>query len=156
MVRIQKVLEEISDFSFDFEHISGKHKFVSDFWSRFSSDNKDEEPIPYLTDTSLLANVSYMSYLDNMCDFNYDTLQGICIKHTFPVTRSHAKLQKIAIPPLFKRGLTANVPTQKPCLLKDPPAVFAHKRSTALPLVDLGTTAPKKPECGRPPNIGVI
>ncbi len=72
-VRIQKFLKEILDFSLDFEHISAKHMFVSDFWSRFSSDNKDEEPIPYLTDTSLLANVSYMSYLDNMYDFNYDT-----------------------------------------------------------------------------------
>ncbi len=38
MVRIQKCLEEISNFSFDFEHISGKHMFVTDFLSRFSSD----------------------------------------------------------------------------------------------------------------------
>ncbi len=34
----QTVLAEISDFSFDFEHISGKHMFVSDFLSHFSSD----------------------------------------------------------------------------------------------------------------------
>ncbi len=36
-VRIQKFLEKISDFSFDIEHISGKHMFVSDFLSRFSA-----------------------------------------------------------------------------------------------------------------------
>ncbi len=53
---IQTIFGEISDFSFDFQHISGKHMFVSDFLSRFSSDNNDEEPIPYLTDTSLLNN----------------------------------------------------------------------------------------------------
>ncbi len=45
-IRIQKSLEEISDFSFDFQHISGKHMFVSDFLSRFASDNKEDEPIP--------------------------------------------------------------------------------------------------------------
>ncbi len=61
MVHSQKFLEEIWDFSFDFEHISCKHMFVSYFLSHFSSDNKDEELIPYLTDTSLLGNVSYMS-----------------------------------------------------------------------------------------------
>ncbi len=57
---------EISDFSFDFEHKSGKHMFVSDFLSHFSSDNKYEEPIPYHTDTSCSDNVSYMSYVDTM------------------------------------------------------------------------------------------
>ncbi len=36
-----------SDFSFDFQHISGKHMFVSDFLSRFSSDNINDEYIPY-------------------------------------------------------------------------------------------------------------
>ncbi len=92
MVRIQKFWEEISDFSFDFEHM-----FVANFLSCFSSDNKDEEPIPYLTDTTLLINISNMSYLDNMCDYNHDTQQGICTKHAFSVTRSQAKLQKIAI-----------------------------------------------------------
>ncbi len=44
-IRIQKCLEEISDFSFDFQHISGKHLFVSDFLSCFSSDSKEDEPI---------------------------------------------------------------------------------------------------------------
>ncbi len=66
-IRIQKFLEEISDFSFDFQHISGKHMFVCDFLSHFSSDNNDEEPIPYLTDTSLLNNASYMTQLDTIC-----------------------------------------------------------------------------------------
>ncbi len=57
---IQKFLEIFQDFSFDFQHISGKHMFISDFLSRFSSDNNDEEPIPYLTDTSLINNVSWL------------------------------------------------------------------------------------------------
>ncbi len=65
-IRIQKYLEEISDFSFDFQHISGPHMFVSDFLSRFSSDNNDEKPIPYLMDTSLLNNASYMTQLDTL------------------------------------------------------------------------------------------
>ncbi len=108
-VRIQKYLEEISNFSFDFEHISGKHIFVSDFLSRFSS-----ETIPYLTDTSCLNNVSYMSYLDNMCNFNYETNQGICTKHSFPLRRSQTNLQKITIPSLFKGGITASSSTHRP------------------------------------------
>ncbi len=51
MVKIQKFLEEISNLLFDIEHISGKHMFVSDFLSRFSSDNTYEGQIPYLTDS---------------------------------------------------------------------------------------------------------
>ncbi len=77
-IRMQKYLEEILDFSFDFQHISGKHMFVSDFLSCFSSDNTEDEPIPYLIDTSLLTDASYMSQLDDICKFNYDTDQGIC------------------------------------------------------------------------------
>ncbi len=91
-VCIQKYLQEISDFSFDFQHISGKHMFVSDFLCCFSSDNMDEEPIPYLTDTTLLDDASYMSHLDDICQFNYDTFQGTCTAHSFPLTRSQAKL----------------------------------------------------------------
>ncbi len=98
MVRIQKCLEKNSDFSFDIEHISGKHMFVSDFLSHFSSNNKDEEPIPYLTDTSSLSNDSYMSYLDDMCEYNYDTKQGYCTQYSFPLTRSKSKVQKIVLP----------------------------------------------------------
>ncbi len=145
MVCIQIFLEEISNFSFNIEHISGKHIFVSDFLSHFSSDNQDEEPIPYLTDTSCLDNASYMSYLDSMCAFNYATNQGICTKHSFPLTRSQAKLQKIAITSLFKGGTMVSGPKQRPpSLLRDPPSVLAGKRSTALPPADLGTIAPKK------------
>lgn len=72
-----------TDFSFDIEHISGKYMFIYDFLSRFSSDNHDEEPIPYLTDTNCLRNESYMSYLETMCKNNYSTKKGICtaIKH---------------------------------------------------------------------------
>ncbi len=74
-IRIQKFLEEISDFLFDFQHISGKHMFVSDFISRFSSDNNYEEPMAVSTDTSLLNNASYMTQLDAICKFNYNTGQ---------------------------------------------------------------------------------
>ncbi len=88
-VRIQKCLEEISDFSFDFQHISSKHMFVSNFLSHFSFNNKDEEPI---TDTTLLDDASYMSHLDDICQFNYDTLQGFCTSHLLPLMRSQAKL----------------------------------------------------------------
>ncbi len=52
--------------------------------------------------------------------------------------------------------LTVNVPTQKPTLLRDPLTLLAHKRSTALPPVDLGTTAHKKHGHGRLPNIRVV
>ncbi len=90
-VCIQTFLEEISDFSFDFQHISCKHRFVSDFLSLFSSNNKDEETISYLTDTTLLDDVCYMSYLDDICQFNYVTLQGVCTSHSFPLTISQAK-----------------------------------------------------------------
>ncbi len=84
---IQKFLEEILDFSFDFQHISGKHMFVSDFISRFSSFN-DEEPIPYLTDTSILNNASCMTQLDAIFKFIYYMGQGICTSHSFPFARS--------------------------------------------------------------------
>ncbi len=72
-IRIQKFWEKISDFSLNFQHISGKHMFVSDFLSHFSSDNNDDETIPYLTDTSLLDDASYMSQMDNICNYNYET-----------------------------------------------------------------------------------
>ncbi len=80
-VRIQNFFEEMSDFSFDFQHISGKHIFVSDFLSHFSSNNKDEEPISYLIDTTLLDDGSYMSHLDEICQFNYDTFRE-CVRLT--------------------------------------------------------------------------
>ncbi len=124
MFRIQKCLEEISDFSFDLQHISGKHMFVFDFLSWFSSDNNDEEPIPYLTDTSLFNNASYMTQLDAICKFNYNTGQGICTSHSFPITKSQAKMQKIAIPSLFKPSTDRPDPAAKASLLRDPLAVF--------------------------------
>ncbi len=118
----------ISDLLFDIEHISGKYKFVSDFLSLFSSDNKDEEPIPYLTDTSSLINDLYMSYLDDMCANNYDTQQGYCTQHSFPLTRSQSKVQKIVLPSLFKSGKTATgSPTKPPSVLRDPPLSWRVK-----------------------------
>ncbi len=155
-VCIQKFLEEISDFSFDFQHISGKHMFVSDFPSHFSSDNIDDEPIPYLTDTSLLHNASYMSQLDAICQFNYDNCQGVCTSHSFPVTRSQAKLQKIAIPSLFKTNTASTGLTVKVCILRKPPAATARKRLTALPPLDVSQSAPEKRRCVRPPTKWVI
>ncbi len=66
-----------------------------------------------------------LSHLDDICQFNYDTFQGICTAHSFPVTRSQAKLQKIAIPSLFKRNSATCGPKQKPSVPRDPPAVMA-------------------------------
>ncbi len=111
-IHIQNFLEEISDFSFDFQHISGKDMFVSDFLSHFSSDNND-----YLMDTSLLSNASYMIQLDAICKFNYSTGQGICTSHSFPITRSQAKLQKIAIPSIFKPSTDRPGPSAKGSVL---------------------------------------
>ncbi len=68
--------------------------FVSDFLSRLSSNNKDEEPIPYLTDTSSLSIDSYMSYLDDMCVNNYDTQQGYCTQHSSPLFRGQSSTYK--------------------------------------------------------------
>ncbi len=116
---IQNFFEEISDFSFDFQHISGKHMFVSDFLSCFSSDNNDEETIPYLTDTSLLNNASYMTQLNAICKFNYNTGQGICTSHSFPITRLQGKLQKIAIPSLFKLSTDRPGTAAKASVLRD-------------------------------------
>ncbi len=91
--------------------------FVSDFLSCFSSDNNDEEPIPYLTDTSLLNNDSYITQLDAICKFNYNTGQSICTSHSFPITRSQAKLQKIAIPSIFKPSIDRPGTTAKASIL---------------------------------------
>ncbi len=49
--------------------------FVSDFLSRFSSDNKEDEPMPYLTNTLLLNITSNMS-VRRYFKFNYNTGQG--------------------------------------------------------------------------------
>ncbi len=143
-IRIQKFLEEISDYSFDFQHISGKHMFVSDFLSRFSSDNKEDKPIPYLTDTSLLNKVSYMSRLDTICKFNYNTGQGVCTSHLFPITRSQAKLQKIAIHSLFTPSTDRPRPAVNASILHVPPAVLISKKSTALLPLNVSQPTPEK------------
>ncbi len=111
--------------------------FVSDFLSRFSSDNNDEEPIPYLTNTSLLNNTSYMSQLDAIWKFNYNTGQDICTSHSFPITRSQANIQKIAIPSLFKPSTDRLGPAAKASILWDPPAVLTRKRTTSLTPLDV-------------------
>ncbi len=130
--------------------------FNSDFLSRFSSDNNDEEPIPYLTDTSLLNNASYMTQLDAICKFNYNMGQGVCTSHSFPIRRSQAKMQKIAIPSLFKPSTDRPDPAAKGSVLRDPPAVFTRKRSMTLPPLDVSQTAPEKRRCGRPPKKRAI
>ncbi len=67
------------------------------------------------------------------------------------IPRAQAKLQKIAIPSLFKGGTPVSGPKQRPpSLLRDPPAVLAGKRSTAFPPDDLGASDPKKRGRGRP------
>ncbi len=124
--------------------------FVSDFLNLFSSNNKDKEPITYLTDNTLLEDASYMSHLDDIFQFNYDTLSGVCMFHSFPLMRSQAKLQKIAIPSLFKTNPAPSGPNPKASVLRDPPAIVASKRSTALPLIDLNQTTPKKRGRGCP------
>ncbi len=93
-IHIQTFLEEISDFSFDFQHLSCKHM-----------------------DTSLLNNDSYMTQLDAICKFNYKTGQDICTSHSFPITRSQAKLQKIAIPSIFKPSTDRPSTTLKASIL---------------------------------------
>ncbi len=65
-VRIHKFLEEISEFSFDFQNISVKHMFVSDFLSHFSSAKENEERIPLLTNNSSLETSSYMTKIDDL------------------------------------------------------------------------------------------
>ncbi len=125
--------------------------FVYDFLSRFSSNSIDEEQIPYLTDTTLLDDASYMSHLEDMCQFNYDTLQRVCTSHSFPLMRSQAKRQKIAIPSLFKTDQATSGPNPKASVLRDPPAIMASKRSTALAPIDLNQTTHKKRGHGCPP-----
>ncbi len=85
-IRIQKFLEELSDYSFTFEHVSGKNMLVSDFLSRFSNNNDDGEAIPFLIDTSSLSNKKFMSLLDSKCNYDYTTNSGLC---TGPMFSSH-------------------------------------------------------------------
>ncbi len=86
-----------------------------------------------------------------MCPFDYATNQGLCTQHSFPLTRSQAKVQKIAMPSLFKGGTMVIGSIQRPpSLLRDPPAVLVSKRSSELQPAELETTAPKKRGLGRP------
>ncbi len=127
-----------------FQHISGKHMFVSDFLSQFSSDNKEYEPILYLTDTSPLNNALYMSQLDAICKFNYNMGQGVCTSHLFPITRSQAKLQKIAIHSLFTPSTDRPRPAVNASILHVPPAVLISKKSTALLPLNVSQPTPEK------------
>ncbi len=93
----------------------------------FSSDNTDDEPIPYLTDTTLLNDATYMSQLDAICQFNYVTCQGVCTSHSFCLTRSQAKLQKITIPILFKSNTGTVDLLRKQAFLKIPQLLWLGK-----------------------------
>ncbi len=97
-----------------------------------------------------------MSQLDAICKFNYNTVQGVCTSHSFLITRSQAKLLKIAIPSLFTPSTNRPGPAVKANILWDPPAVLTRKRSTALPPLDVSQPAPEKWRCGRPPKKRVI
>jgi hypothetical protein len=137
--RIQKFLEELSDYSFTIEHQSGKHMFISDFLSRFSSPEIENFSIPFLTSTSSLTGKSYMSYLDRICNYNYANDSGKCSHHSYPLTRSQAKIQKVTLPDLFQksqkssRKISPVVRTPIPELIPDKPP-------------------PVKRWCGRPPK----
>ncbi len=97
-----------------------------------------------------MGNESYMSYLDKICDFNYHIKQGFCTQHAYPLTHSQAKLQKIAMPSLFKSGKLVNGSGQRPSsLLRDPPTVLASKMSSAVDNTALPTIPNKIPTLGR-------
>ncbi len=101
--------------------------FVSDFLSRFSSANENEEPI---LKNSSLDTSSYMTKIDDLCQYDYIT--NIC-SHSFPLTRSVSTLKQVAIPNLFQPDTSR--PARKASILRDPPAVMAGKRSTIVPSV---------------------
>ncbi len=61
----------------------------------------------------------------------------------------------MAIPSLFGRDQATAKPSQKASILRDPPSFMTRKRSTALPLLDVSQTVPKKRGCGRPCAIRV-
>ncbi len=100
-IRIPKFFEEISDYSFTFEHVSGENMFVLDFFSHFSNNNDEWEAIPFVTDTSILSNKYFMAFLDNNCKFEYSSNSGVCTEHSYPFTCSQTKGQKIQMPSLF-------------------------------------------------------
>ncbi len=93
-----------------------------------------------------------MSQLDVIFKFNYDTSQGVSTSHSFPVTRSQAKLKKITIPSLFTQSTDRSGPAVKASILQDPPSVMARKRSMALPPLDVSQPSPEKRRRGCPPK----
>ena len=101
--RIQKYVEELSDFNFEIKHNAGKHMFISDFLSRFSAPNTDEEPIPYLTSTKDLSVNQYMALLDRICQYDPVTGSGLCTRHDHMQLRSDTKRLGITLPSLFDR-----------------------------------------------------
>ncbi len=70
--------------------------------------------------------------------------------------KSHAKLQKIALPSLFKPSTGRLGTAAKASILRDPPAVLTRKRSTALPPPDISQNTPEKWKLGRPPKKRAI
>ncbi len=155
MVHIQTSLKEISDFSFDFELSQVNICLFLISCLIFHQTIKMTNQF-HTSQILLYLPTSHICHTWTTCVILIMIHYRGSVLNAFPVTISQAKLQKIAIPPLFKSSSTENVPTQKPSLLRDPPAVLALKRSTALPPVDLGTTATKKLGRGRPPNIRVV
>ncbi len=133
-VRLQKFLEELSDFSFSFEHVSGKNMFVSDFLSRFSSNTEENEPIPFVMDCSELNSKNFMTYLDDKCKYDCKTNSGMCTDHSFPVTRSHSKAQNIQMPSLFSNPSTKLKNRTDPSVRKVNISIVSAKASSkALP-----------------------
>ncbi len=126
--RIQKYLEELSDFSFDFIHTSGKNMFISDYLSRFSSPNYDEEPIPFLTNTKNITGSEYMALLDKACQFDYKTNKGLCSNQSYVMTRSQAKKQHVTLPPLFPHGIAADKPANTSEMDPTPPVDLPRRK----------------------------
>ncbi len=75
---------------------------------------------------------------------NHSALKRIYCSHSFPITRSQAKLQKIAIPSIFKPSTDRPGTTAKVSVPHGPPAVLTRKSSAALPPLDVSQNAPEK------------
>ncbi len=104
MNRIQKYLEELSDYSFTIEHIAGTKMFISDYLSRFSGDNSGNDRIPFLTSRENLTGNEYMNIdMSNGCR-NIAAQPVSRDEHSFPVTRSQTRAQNISLPCLFPAG----------------------------------------------------
>ncbi|MBL0686765.1 MAG: DDE-type integrase/transposase/recombinase, partial [Sulfurospirillum sp.] len=107
--RIQKYLEELSDYSFTIEHSPGAKMFISDYLSRFSAANEETASIPFLTSREDLTGNMYMNDTNITKASNNINNQPVCREdHSFPLTRSQAKAQNISLPGLFSAGGGAN------------------------------------------------